>query len=167
MMMHIRKATMDDLTEIMDIYRAAQDFMIASGNPNQWGHFYPTEELILDDIDKKRSYLICDDDNPHGVFALFDGAEPTYQYIENGEWLNDNPYVTLHRIASDGKAHGIFKCAIEYCKSVSDNIRIDTHKNNKIMQKQIEKNGFVKCGTIYVADGSPRIAYHWSRDSTG
>lgn len=163
--MYIRKAGNDDLSEIMCIYRAAQDFMIASGNPSQWGHFYPTEELIKQDIENKISYLICDDDEIHGVFALFDGLEPTYQYIENGEWLNDKPYITLHRIASDGKAHGIFKCAIDYCKRISDNIRIDTHKSNKIMQKQIEKNGFKKCGTIYVRDGSPRIAYQWSKDS--
>ena len=25
-----------------------------------------------------------------------------------------------------------------------------------------EKSGFEKCGTIYVADGSPRMAYQWS-----
>ena len=39
--MHIRKAEPDDLNEIMGIYKIAQDFMIESGNPNQWGHFYP------------------------------------------------------------------------------------------------------------------------------
>ena len=32
------------------------------------------------------------------------------------------------------------------------------------MQKQIEKNGFKKCGTIYVRDGSPRIAYQWVKE---
>ena len=165
--MHIRKAVIDDLAEIMRIYRVAQDYMIASGNPDQWGHFYPQEELIKKDISQQTSYLICDDEKPHGVFALFDGMEPTYQYIENGEWLNDNPYITLHRIASDGKVHGIFKCAINYCKSISNDIRIDTHKSNKIMQKQIEKHGFEKCGIIYVKDGSARIAYQWSKDSTG
>ena len=101
------------------------------------------------------------DDNPHGVFVLIDGLEPTYQYIEDGNWLNDEPYITLHRIASDGKIHGVFKSAIDYCKSICVNIRIDTHNNNKIMQKQIEKNGFERCGTIYVKDGSPRIAYQW------
>ena len=65
--MHIRKATIDDLNLIMDIYRAAQDFMIESGNPNQWGHFYPSEDLVKEDIANSISYLICDDDNePHG-----------------------------------------------------------------------------------------------------
>ena len=38
--MHIRKSRIEDLKEIMEIYRAAQDFMIESGNPDQWGHFY-------------------------------------------------------------------------------------------------------------------------------
>lgn len=163
--MHIRKARMDDLNLIMDIYRTAQDFMIESGNPNQWGHFYPSEELVKEDIDNAISYLICGDDNdPHGVFVLIVGLEPTYQHIENGSWLNDDDYVTLHRIASDGKVHGIFQSAIDYCKSISDNIRIDTHSNNVIMQKQIEKNGFEKCGTIYVREGSPRIAYQWTKE---
>ena len=31
-----------------------------------------------------------------------------------------------------------------------------------LRQRQIEKNGFIRCGTIYVEDGSPRIAYHWT-----
>ena len=162
--MQIRKATIDDLDVIMSIYKDAQDFMIESGNPNQWGHFYPSEDLVREDISKGISYVICDRDNPHGVFVLIDGLEPTYQYIENGKWMNEDPYVTLHRIASDGKLHGIFKSAIDYSKSISDNIRIDTHSNNVIMQKQIEKNGFKKCGTIYVREGSPRIAYQWVKE---
>ena len=108
--MHIRKARTDDFNIIMDIYHAAQDFMIESGNPNQWGHFYPSEDLVKEDIANAISYLIYDDNNPHGVFVLIGGLEPTYQYIENGSWLNDDDYITLHRIASDGKAWHISIC---------------------------------------------------------
>ena len=25
------------------------------------------------------------------------------------------------------------------------------------------KNGFIRCGIIYLEDGAPMIAYHWSR----
>ena len=162
--MYIKKAKTEDLYKIMRIYIIAQDFMIESGNPNQWGHTYPSEDLIREDIEKEVCYLICDDNSPHGVFALLEGIEPTYNYIENGEWLNDEEYVTIHRIAGDGEVHGIFKCAAEYCKSISDNIRIDTHNSNAVMQKLIERNGFKKCGTIYVRDGSPRIAYQWCKN---
>ena len=158
--MHIRKAALEDLKTIMDIYKTAQDFMIESGNPDQWGHRYPTVNIIESDIENGLCHLICEGENPHGVFALFEGSEPTYEHIENGEWLNDDEYVTIHRIASDGKVHGIFRCAVTYCKRNYTNIRIDTHASNIVMQKQIERNGFERCGTIYVADGSPRMAYH-------
>ena len=162
--MHIRKAKCNDLADIMKIYRAAQDFMIESGNPNQWRHSYPGEDLIKEDIRNGICCLVCCGDTPHGVFALFSGEEPTYSYIEDGKWLNGDEYLTIHRIASDGEYHGIFKCASDYCKGISDNIRIDTHHDNIIMQRQIEKNGFRKCGRIYVADGSPRLAYQWSKN---
>lgn len=161
--MFIRKAETDDFENIMSIYLYAQDFMIESGNPNQWGHSYPKKELVKEDIKRGICHLVCDDCGSHGVFALVGGDEPTYQYIEDGKWLNDDEYVTVHRIAGDGKVKGIFNCAINYCKSISDNIRIDTHMDNKIMQKLIEKNDFKRCGRIYVADGSPRIAYQWCR----
>lgn len=162
--MHVRKAEKNDIDIIMDIYMIAQDTMIESGNPTQWGHSYPARELIEQDIEDEVSYVICKEDEIHGVFALFDTDEPTYEYIENGQWLNDDAYLTVHRIAGDGKCHGIFKCAVDYCKSISDNIRIDTHKNNRIMQKLIERNDFKKCGTVYVRDGSARIAYHWTKN---
>ena len=163
----IRKAKADDLNRIMDIYRYAQEFMIASGNPTQWGHFYPDEEMIKDDIEKGICFLACDNKEIHGVAALCEGAESSYQYIENGEWLNDDEYVTVHRIAGDGEGHGVFECIIDYCKGKYDNIRIDTHNDNKVMQHLIEKNGFHKCGTIYVFDGTPRIAYQWTLDRNG
>lgn len=165
--MQIRKATPDDLSKIMKIYEVARELMIESGNPNQWGRSYPSQDLIKNDIDNEVCHVICFDEIPHGVFALFSDNEPTYQYIENGKWLNDDEYVTLHRIASDGEVHGIFSCAINYCKEISDNIRIDTHEQNLIMQKLIERNGFQKCGRIYVADGSPRIAYQWCKNLKG
>ena len=47
--------------------------------------------------------MIYDETGIHGVFALFEGAEPTYAHIEEGEWLNDEPYVTIHRLAGDGQ----------------------------------------------------------------
>jgi hypothetical protein len=31
------------------------------------------------------------------------GKDPTYAVIENGNWLNDEPYGVIHRIASNGR----------------------------------------------------------------
>jgi len=44
-------------------------------------------------------------------------------------------------------------------KTPEANIRIDTHKDNRIMQHNIEKHGFTYCGIIYLANGDERLAY--------
>lgn len=160
--MNVRKADFSDYDRILEIYKYAQDYMIKSGNPNQWGHFYPEAELVRKDIENEVCYVMYDDDEVHGVCALINGPDPTYQIIDDGTWLNDDPYIVIHRIAGDGKVHGIFRCMMDYCKLRYSNVRIDTHRDNMVMQKQIEKNGFKKCGTIYAEDGSPRIAYQWT-----
>lgn len=140
-MLLVRSATMDDFQKIAAIYRFAQDFMIKSGNPTQWGRTYPSAELIKSDINQNACKVIFDDNGIHGVFALFDVEEPTYKQID-GSWLNDEPYVTIHRLAGDGQTHGLFQCAANYAKTVSRNVRLDTHADNLIMQSLIQKYGF-------------------------
>lgn len=39
------------------------------------------------------------------------------------------------------------------------NIRIDTHRDNRIMQHNILKYGFSYCGIIYLLSGDERLAY--------
>lgn len=72
--------------------------------------------------------------------------------------------LTIHRLAGDGQVHGLFRCTASYCKAIAQNIRIDTHANNKTMQHLIEADGFTRCGIIYIADGTPRIAYQWTAE---
>ena len=43
----------------------------------------------------------------------------------------------------------------------SGGIRVDTHEGNIPMRKMLEKQGFVYCGVIHLADGSPRVAYQY------
>ena len=162
--MEIRKAGAGDLDRILAVYEIAREYMRKTGNPDQWGRTYPPKELIEEDIRTGICHVIRDGGEIRGVFALIRGIEPNYLRIEGGSWLNDRPYLTIHRVASDGTAHGVFRCAADYCKSMADNVRIDTHEKNLTMQRQIEKNGFLRCGIIHLPDGSPRIAYQWTAD---
>jgi hypothetical protein len=148
----------------MRVYRAAQEFMIRTGNPAQWGRFYPTEELIAEDVAFGRCRVFTENGEIHAAFALCPGEEPTYRVIENGAWPNNAPYIAIHRVASDGVLHGVFRAAADYCAALCGHIRVDTHADNLVMQRQIEKYGFRKCGVIHVANGSPRIAYQWDRE---
>lgn len=64
----IRKATISDLDEIMNIYSLAREFMKKNNNPNQWGDTYPSRELIENDINKGNCYVLFEGKQIHGVF---------------------------------------------------------------------------------------------------
>lgn len=157
-MLQIRKTTAEDIPELKRIFDRARKYMEETGNPTQWSNNRPEMSLIYNDMDKGESYVVTDDDRTVATFACVEGIEPTYIEID-GKWLNDDPYVTIHRIASDGSVSGIFDHVIAYVSSFGKDIRIDTHRNNKTMLHLIEKNGFVRCGIIIVDDGTERIAF--------
>lgn len=154
----VRNAVSADLPRIEEIYAIARDFMEKTGNPNQWGKTNPPHDWLVDDIEKKLLYVITDEDRIHGVFYFYIGEDPTYGEIEDGTWHSSEPYGTIHRIASDGSG-GILHTAVEFCETLSDNIRIDTHHDNIVMQNAVAKLGFKRSGIIHLANGSPRIAY--------
>lgn len=171
----IRNAEKKDKERILEIYAYARKFMAENGNPDQWKNNNPSEEVIDADITGQHLYVIednsCDDVSEriiegvkdgsriHGVFYFRIGKDDTYSVIEDGQWLSDEEYGTIHRIAGDGTLHGVLSMAVEFADSKISHLRIDTHNDNKIMQHVIVKNGFKRCGIIHVRDGSARIAY--------
>ena len=157
-MLEIRKSTYDDLDRIAEIFAYARKQMALNGNPSQWKNDRPSMELVKKDIDVFNSYVVLNEGKIVATFAFIVGIEPTYLDID-GKWLDDDPYGTIHRIASDGSVKGVFNQVIDYVSKRGVDIRIDTHKDNKIMRHLIEKNGFVYCGIIIVDDGTPRLAY--------
>lgn len=157
--MKVRNAKLEDLESIQRIYEYARELMRESGNKKQWTNGYPQKELLEEDIRNANCYVVEDKKDIVAVFMLFKGDEPTYQDIYNGSWINDAPYGTIHRLATTGKVKGIASFCIDWCINQCGNIRIDTHQDNKIMQHILEKKEFKKCGTIYVNDGTPRLAY--------
>ncbi len=156
----IRPTVPGDLQDLRRIYAAARAFMKATGNPNQWGDIKPLEADLLSDMALGNGYLILQDGRPVGAFALIFGEDPTYGRIDDGAWLDDQkPYATIHRMGSDGTCHGVLKAAIDYAFCRIDNVRIDTHEDNRVMQHLVTKYGFRRCGIIYLKNGDPRIAY--------
>lgn len=172
--MYIRMAKHADVPRIMDIIDIGRKYMRSCGNNIQWQDGYPSTEQIQREIDKGQFFVWCGEgrcadgtacETIHGVFSFIIGKDPTYDYIEGGKWLNEGPYGTIHRMASDGTQRGMFKECLEYCKDKVENIRMDTHEINTHMRRLAEKNGFTECGVIYVADGTPRVAYQLVNDA--
>ena len=157
---NVREATPADLAEIMKVMDAAKKIMRQSGNMHQWDNGYPSEAVILSDMEKDGGFVVEDDGKLVSYFAFLPSPEPTYARIYEGEWLDDTqPYHVVHRIASYPDAHGIFSSIMDFCFSRDSNIRIDTHRDNIIMQHNIAKHGFTYCGIIYLASGDERLAF--------
>ena len=157
----ITAAAKSDLPEIMSIFENAKVFMRRCGNMGQWTGGYPSAEVVGKDIEDGNFYVERNGDRITGVFAFIVGPDPTYGVID-GEWLNDLPYGTVHRIASDGVNKGGSDRCFEFCLARTGNVRVDTHHDNRPMQRCLERNGFKYCGVIRLADGSPRKAYQKS-----
>lgn len=161
--MLVRKAVESDYNRIMEIYENARSFMAETGNPHQWGDLgYPYPDLIKEDIEKQRLLIITENETVEGVFFWSLGVDPTYVEID-GQWLNDKPYGVIHRIAGSGRVKGILKTAVEYGLQFSDNIKIDTHVDNTVMQSALEKLGFKYCGMVYLPHGVWMKAYQLSK----
>ena len=159
-MIHFRTATADDLPEILSIYENARAFMRQSGNPNQWRSHHPAVEILHDDISKGQLYLCMDQEEIAAVFFYVQGIDPTYLQIFDGQWLNDAPYGVIHRIAVAHPGKGIADRCYDWALAQCPNLRIDTHRDNLPMQRSLQRHGFSRCGTIYLANGEDRIAYH-------
>lgn len=163
--MYIKKASLNDLEPIMDLYENARRFMREHGNPDQWGTSYPPVNLVKEGIEAGNTYLCIDDiectidEEIAAVFFYKEGIDPTYLHISDGQWLNDKPYGVVHRITSTGKVPGTASFCLNWAYNQCKNLKIDTHKDNVAMQKLLAKNGFTYCGIIHTEDDSERLAY--------
>ncbi len=161
--MDVRLATKDDTSKMQEIFTIGRRVQLASGNLNQWAEGYPSLELIMEDIAADAAYVAMDAEGEMiGVMSVFTEPDPTYEKIE-GQWLNDKPYATIHRIATSGKIKGIGQDLIRWVQERHQDVRIDTHEDNQQMKYVVKKLGFEYCGVIYLENGDPRNAYHYNK----
>ena len=161
--MVILPATEADLQAVIELVAQGRAALARQG-VDQWQDGYPSPETIRRD-------LLCGDgrivriDGAAAAYAafVFDG-EPAYAEID-GTWLDQAPYVVLHRlaVAQEVKGQGI---ATEFMRRTmtlarergTGSFRIDTNFDNRCMLRLLAKFGFVRCGEIHYA-GDPRIAF--------
>jgi hypothetical protein len=174
----LRHATREDIPAIEDVFAHARQVMADNGNSRQWGSCYPYPEMIAADVENGNTYLLVDnagigadiadaDESSYaapelheirgtreriiGLFSLFDGEDPAYANID-GAWLDAEPYMTIHRMASSGVATKAASDMIAWCMRHYSNVRVDTGPKNYAMQHILESNRFIPCGTIGVLD---------------
>ena len=162
--MIIRKSKLDDIAAIMEIIADAQS-LLASRGVDQWQDGYPTVDVITKDIANDDSYVLEDEGVVIATAVISFAGEVTYNSID-GQWLNDNDYVVVHRLAVRNSAlrGGLARQMMLYAeklaheRNISD-IRVDTHSDNKAMQSLLTSLGYTLCGKITLLSGAPRIAF--------
>lgn len=163
--MIFRKSVPADINAILEIIKQAQHYF-KENNIDQWQNNYPNYETIQEDIASENSYVLEKNNTVIATSAIVFTGESTYEKIYEGKWLTDNKYATIHRIAVREyyKGQGISAEVISETEKLChekgfNSIRVDTHEDNKSMQKMLSKNGFEYCGIIYLSDGNKRIAF--------
>lgn len=161
----LQKASLSDIPLIMRTIDDAKENLKKAGI-DQWQTGYPNEETAKKDILNENSYLYYENNEFVGVVALLFGEDPLYKEIEDGAWKTEMPYCSIHRVAV-AQGHlgkGIMGRIFEHTQTIATannyhSIRIDTHPDNKSMQRALEKASFKYCGHIYLDNGGLRYAY--------
>ncbi len=166
----IRKTKKPDIPALMEIFSEARKTIAALGI-DQWQNGYPNAEVIAEDIEKEQSYLVEAEGRAIATFAMLTQGEPTYDEIFDGRWKTSGgreDYIALHRVAVSVacRGQGISTRIVEYAVQAARelgraSVRIDTHEGNVVMRKMLERHGFVHCGTIFLENGDPRVAYEY------
>lgn len=182
--MGFRKADSDDLSSILHVIHSAKQTLKEAGI-DQWQGEYPNEEVILADIKKDHAYVweldITEEpgvdnsginqtmQNTRKIIAyvvLSRDLETDYEQIRNGSWLSQgDAYVVVHRLAIDsnyrGEGYGgqILRKICELAEAESKSVRVDTHADNRAMQRTLESCGFEYCGEVLLRGIEARLAY--------
>lgn len=162
----MRIAKKEDIKEIMNVVKSAQEFLKACGS-SQWQDGYPTPEDFLEDIKEGDLYVYEETGRIVGIVVLLRREDENYEEIYSGNWLNDEPYYSVHRIAVSTRGKAIATKMMEFVERVAlaegiKNLRADTTEENLIMQHLFEKFGYQRCGVIYLKRtevNNKRIAY--------
>ena len=132
--MNLVKATKKDLTSIMAIIGDAQEYL-KDQNIDQWQNDYPNNDIIINDILNKESYLVkSNSDNVIATAMFSTRLEPTYKVID-GKWMSSNSdrYGVIHRmaIAKKNRRSGVSKFIF---KDFPKHVELGFHSPKRIVK---------------------------------
>lgn len=157
--MNLRKATSADLATAWEIIQYAIEQRRLDGS-RQWQDGYPNPTSIREDLDKGYAYVLEEGENIWVYAAVIFDGEPAYEAIE-GQWLSNEAYLTVHRVAASplAKGKGVATELFRMLETLAVrnnvySIRVDTNFDNLAMLRIVEKLGYTYCGEVYFRGGA-------------
>ena len=161
----LRKTTLEDIAQAIQIIEQGKAYLKSTG-VDQWQNGYPNAEVIKEDIANGYGYVLECEGKVVGTVALSFDGEPHYDDIRDGNWLSNGNFLVIHRLAVSDEVRGT-NSASEMIRQAEQlcmihgifSIKIDTHEDNVVMRKFVEKNGFKYCGTVMLGSEGERVAF--------
>ena len=152
--MMIRKAKINELDEIMNMYTSCVDGM-QKANIDQWDSTYPNRKIISEDIRNKTFYIFLINDEIIGGINIDKIQDKTYLDIE---WEDKgNKFLVVHRLAvrQEFWKKGIGNKLMIFAESLVkekklNSIRLDTYSSNPIAINFYLNLGYIKKGEIFL-----------------
>tara|TARA_B100000530_G_scaffold134878_1_gene84144 strand:- start:315 stop:812 length:498 start_codon:yes stop_codon:yes gene_type:complete len=150
----IRKAKINELDEIMNMYASCVDGM-QKANIDQWDSTYPNRKIISEDIRNKSFYIFLINDKIIGGINIDKIQDKTYLDVE---WKDKgNKFLVVHRLAvrQEFWKKGIGNKLMIFAESLVkekklNSIRLDTYSSNPIAINFYLNLGYIKKGEIFL-----------------
>ncbi len=145
-----RMGQLEDLEEISSMVKSAIKVMIEQ-DIYQWDEFYPDEEILKKDIEKKQLYAGVINNRIAVIFVL---NQHSFEDYKNGKWKHkDEPYYVIHRLCVNPALQnkGVAKWAMHYIEQELltagiQAIRLDVFAQNPYAIRLYDKQGFSRVG---------------------
>jgi ribosomal protein S18 acetylase RimI-like enzyme len=143
----------NDIDRIMDLVKDCIDDMETRGI-HQWGEYYPTREIIQDDIENRSMYTAKENDEVLGIIAINEEQPPEWEKVN---WsTQEGRILTVHRLAvkPTRQKQGIARRLLDYAEDyAADNgytsIRLDAYSGNPIALRLYENHQYKRVGQVY------------------
>jgi len=139
---------------------------MAAHQSGQWQGKEPSLATIEEDIFHQRYYVLFEDNQPCGGAALMN-HEPGYDHLLEGQWLNQDPYMVIHRLfiapLFQGRHLGkilLVQLELQVQEFHIHNIRVDTHALNQPMRGLLNRQHYQEVGKAWLPQAGERLVYH-------
>jgi ribosomal protein S18 acetylase RimI-like enzyme len=146
----LRKANLEDLNNVINIYKNAIEVMEDNGI-HQWDNIYPNEEILNEDILSNHMFLCELENQIASVFVLNQDCDEEYT---NGTWqYKEASFFVIHRLCVNpvfqGKGIGTRTMLLieKFLRNKNiETIRLDAYSLNPIALKMYEQLGYKRVG---------------------
>ena len=163
-----RKARLADLDRLEDILKASIQYLADQG-VDQWQNGEVTIDHLRSVIEADQAYVCLDEGKNILAFFVLADEDPAYDDLAEGAWLTEAPYYANHRVMISLKQRGqglswtVFAMIKNIAKADEKrSLRVDTHPDNRVMQHILEREGFKRTGSTYLANGGFRWTYDYA-----